>query len=150
MLSRPSSPKLTLCLAKTNYYASKSSSCRSSVTVSKHTFRIISFTLLAQFITPVKASLSVAEAAKIFAQHGIKIGQNRLFKLLRDLKLIAKRKGRQWKQPTQKSIEQGLCVIVVPIGSKGTPYITMKGMHVLAQEQFSLLALMSRAEALHG
>lgn len=110
-----------------------------------------SFTLLGQSITPVKASLSVAEAAKIFAQHGIKIGQNRLFKLLRDLKLIAKRKGRQWNQPTQKSIEQGLCVIIVPFGSKGSPYITMKGMQVIAQElaqkQFPLLALMSGVDA---
>ena len=112
-----------------------------------------SFTLLGQSITPVKASLSVGEAAKIFVQHGIKIGQNRLFKLMRDLKLIAKRKGRQWNQPTQKSIEQGLCVIIVPLGSKGTPYITMKGMQVLAQElaqeQFPLLALLSGDEALH-
>ena len=112
-----------------------------------------SFTLLGQAITPVKGTLSVGEAAKIFAQHGIKIGQNRLFKLLRDLNLITKRKGRQWNQPTQKSIEQGLCVIVVPLGSKGTPYLTLKGLQkvsdVLAKEQFPLLALLPGDVALH-
>ncbi|MBQ3399267.1 MAG: phage antirepressor KilAC domain-containing protein [Synergistaceae bacterium] len=112
-----------------------------------------SFTLLGQSITPVKGTVSVSEAAKIFAQHGIKIGQNRLFKLMRDLKLIAKRKGRQWNQPTQKSIEQGLCVIVLPLGSKGTPYLTLKGLQkvsdVLAKEQFPLLALLPGDVALH-
>ena len=113
-----------------------------------------SFTLLGQSITPVKGTVSVGEAAKIFAQHGINIGQNRLFKLLRDLNLIARRKGRQWNQPTQKAIEQGLCVIVIPIGSKGTPYLTLKGLqkisNVLAKEQFPLLALLSGAEELHA
>ena len=101
----------------------------------------------------MKGTVSVSEAAKIFAQHGIKIGQNRLFKLMRDLKLIAKRKGRQWNQPTQKSIEQGLCVIVLPLGSKGTPYLTLKGLQkvsdVLAKEQFPLLALLPGDVALH-
>ena len=112
-----------------------------------------SFTMLGQAITPVKGTLSVGESAKIFAQHGIKIGQNRLYKLLRDMEIVAKRKGRQRNQPTQKSIEQGLCVIVVPLGSKGTPYLTMKGLqkvaNVLSQEQFPLLALITSAEALH-
>ncbi|MBQ3456839.1 MAG: phage antirepressor KilAC domain-containing protein [Synergistaceae bacterium] len=110
-----------------------------------------SFTMLGQAITPVKGSLSVGEAAKIFAQHGIEIGQNRLFKLLRDLGILARRKGRQWNQPTQKSIEQGLCILIVPFGSKGSPYITTKGLQkisdVLAQQNFPLLALLPGDDA---
>ena len=109
-----------------------------------------SFIMLGQAITPVKASLSVGESAKIFAQHGIKIGQNRLYKLLRDMGIIAKRKGRQRNQPTQKSIEQGLCVIVVPFGSKGIPYLTMKCLqkvsNVLAQKQYPLLFAIEAGE----
>ena len=112
-----------------------------------------SFTMLGQAITPIKGTLSIGEAAKIFAQHNIKIGQNRLYKLLRDLRIVAKRKGRQHNQPTQKAIEQGLCVLLVPLGSKGVPYLTMKGLQkvadILAQKQFPLLALISGAEALH-
>ncbi len=112
-----------------------------------------SFTMLGHAITPIKATLSVGEAAKIFAQHNIKIGQNRLYKLLRDMKIVAKRKGRQRNQPTQKSIEQGLCVIIVPFGSKGIPYLTIKGLqkvaNILVQEQFPLLSLITGADALH-
>ena len=112
-----------------------------------------SFTMLGQAITPIKGTLSVGESAKIFAQHGIKIGQNRLYKLLRDMGIIAKRRGRQRNQPTQKSIEQGLCVLLVPLGSKGVPYITMKGLQkisdVLTQKQYPLIALMTGADALH-
>ena len=43
--------------------------------------------------------------------------------------------------------------MVVPVGSKGTPYLTMKGMqffaHELASEQFPLLALLADCEALN-
>ena len=112
-----------------------------------------SFTMLGQAITPVKGTLSVGEAAKIFAQHGIQIGQNRLYKLLRDMGIIAKRKGRQRNQPTQRSIERGLCVIAVPLGSKGVPYLTIKCLqevaNVLTQEQFPIFALIATAGALH-
>ena len=109
-----------------------------------------SFTMLGQAITPIKGTLSVGEAAKVFAQHGVKIGQNRCFRILRDMHVLAKRKGRQHNQPTQAAIEKGLCVLVVNLGSKGTPYLTMKGMQhlasVLAKKQFPLLALITGSE----
>ena len=112
-----------------------------------------SFTLLGQAITPAKGIFSFAEGAKLFAQHGIKIGQNRLVQRARDKKLIAKRKGRQHNQPTQMAIEKGYFVMVVPFGSKGTPYLTMKGMQFfaneLAHEQYPLLALIADCEALN-
>lgn len=105
------------------------------------------FTMLGHAITPAKGILSFGECAKLFAQLGIKIGQNRLFQRARDEKLLAKRKGRQHNQPTQKAIDKGYLVMVVPFGSKGTPYITMKGMQFfaseLSHEQYPLLALIA-------
>lgn len=119
----------------------------------KHIEDNSSFTLLGKAITPVKGVVSVGEAAKLFAQNGIKIGQNRLFKKAREKKLLAKRKGRQHNQPTQWAIDKGYCVLLVPVGLKGTPYLTMKGMqflaHELASEQFPLLALLADCEALN-
>ena len=119
----------------------------------KHIEDNYSFTLLGKAITPVKGVLSFGEAAKLFAQNGIKTGQNRLIKKAREKKLLAKRKGRQHNQPTQKAIDKGYIVMVVPVGSKGTPYLTMKGMqffaHELASEQFPLLALLADCEALN-
>ena len=112
-----------------------------------------SFTLLGQCITPVKGVLSVGEVAKLFAQNGIKIGQNRLFKKAREKKLLARRKGRQHNQPTQWAIDKGYCVLLVPVGLKGTPYLTMKGMQFLANElameQLPLLKLIADCEALN-
>lgn len=109
-----------------------------------------SFTMLGQAITPTKGIFSFAEGAKLFAQLGIKIGQNRLFQRARDKKLLAKRKGRQHNQPTQEAINKGYLVMVVPFGSKGTPYITMKGMQFFANEltheQLPLLALIADSE----
>lgn len=120
----------------------------------KHIEDNYSFTLLGKAITPVKGVLSVGEVAKLFSQNGIKnIGQNRLFKLAREKKLLAKRKGRQHNQPTQWAIDKGYCVMIVPFGSKGTPYLTMKGMqfiaNLLAEEQYPLLALIANCEALN-
>lgn len=119
----------------------------------KHIEDNYSFTLLGKAITPVKGVLSFGEGAKLFAQNGIKIGQNRLIKKARDTKLLAKRKGRQHNQPTQWAIDKGYCVMIVPFGSKGTPYLTMKGMqfiaNLLAEEQYPLLALIANCEALN-
>lgn len=119
----------------------------------KHIQDNASFTLLGQAITPVKAVLAFGEGAKLFSQHGIKTGQNRLFKIAREKKLLAKRKGRQYNQPTQWAIDKGYCVLLVPFGQKGTPYLTMKGLQfladVLAKGQYPLLALMADCEALN-
>ena len=119
----------------------------------KHIQDNSSFTLLGQAITPVKGVVSVGECAKLFSQHGINIGQNRLFKRARDKKLLARRKGRQHNQPTQWAIDKGYCVLIMPLGQKGTPYLTMKGMQFLADdlahEQFPLLALIADCEALN-
>ena len=111
------------------------------------------FYLLGQAISLVKGLVSVAEAAKIFSQHGCKLGQNRLFKELREKKILCKRKGRQHNQPTQKAIDKGLCYMGLNLGSKGTPYLTPKGLQEVAnwyaKEAYPLLALISGCDALH-
>ena len=119
----------------------------------KHIQENSSFVILGKAITPVRGSLSFGEGAKLFCQNGFKTGQNRLIKLAREVKILAKRKGRQYNQPTQWAIEKGFCVMAVNIGSKGTPMLTMKGMQffadLLAKEQMPILALISGGEALH-
>lgn len=119
----------------------------------KHIQDNSSFVILGKAITPVRGSLSFGEGAKVFCQNGFKTGQNRLIKLAREVKILAKRKGRQYNQPTQWAIEKGFCVMAVNIGSKGTPMLTMKGMQffadILAKEQLPIIALIEGCDALH-
>lgn len=120
----------------------------------KHIQENSSFVILGKAITPVRGSLSFGEGAKLFAQNGIKTGQNRLFQLARDVHVLAKRKGRQFNQPTQWAIKNGYCVMSLNIGSKGTPMLTMKGMQffadILAKEQLPIIALIEGCDALHA
>ena len=119
----------------------------------KHIQENSSFVILGKAITPVRGSLSFGEGAKLFAQNGIKTGQNRLFQLARDVHVLAKRKGRQFNQPTQWAIKNGYCVMSLNIGSKGTPMLTMKGMQffadILAKDQLPIIALIEGCDALH-
>ena len=111
-----------------------------------------SFTFLGQAVTVIEGYLTVGEAAKLFSQHGVNTGQNRLFQDLRDIKILCKRKGAQWNQPTQKAIEQGLARIGLNIGCKSTTYLTTKCLKLLAkrfaEEFYPLLALIEGREAL--
>ena len=145
------SPKAAVCLA--NAIQEREALRAQNQALKKYIQDNSSFTLLGQAISPVKGTLSFGETAKIFSQNGLKIGQNRLFKRAREVKVLAKRKGRQYNQPTQWAIENGLCVMVVNVGSKGTPYLTMKGAQFfaddLAKEQLPLLSLIAGCDALH-
>ena len=145
------SPKAAVCLA--NAIQEREALRAQNQALKKYIQDNSSFTLLGQAISTVKGTLSFGETAKIFSQNGLKIGQNRLFKRAREVKVLAKRKGRQYNQPTQWAIENGLCVMVVNVGSKGTPYLTMKGAQFfaddLAKEQLPLLSLISGCDALH-
>ena len=80
-------------------------------------------------------SILVGEMAKLLARNGLKnMGQNRLFKWLRDNGYLHK-SGQQYNLPTQKSIELGIIevktrTIANPDGSirvTKTPKITVKG-----------------------
>lgn len=63
--------------------------------------------LFADAVTASETSILVGELAKILRQNGITIGQNRLFRWLRDHNYLC-RNGERYNQPTQYSMELGL------------------------------------------
>ena len=119
----------------------------------KHIQDNSSFVILGKAITPVRGSVSVHEGSKLFAQNGLRIGPNRMYKLARNEKLLISKKGKLYNQPTQWAIQKGYCVLVVNIGSKSSPELTMKGMQFLAdkiaREQLPLIALIEGCDTLH-
>lgn len=79
-------------------------------------------------------SILVGELAKILRQNGIEMGQNRLFRWLRENGFLCT-KGEAYNQPTQKALEMGLfeikkSVVLKPNGNSltiTTPKVTGKG-----------------------
>lgn len=63
--------------------------------------------IFADAVTASEKSILVAELAKILTQNGFKIGQNRLFELLRKKGYLCHR-GSYYNMPTQKAQELGL------------------------------------------
>ncbi len=63
--------------------------------------------LFADAVSTSQRSCLVAELAKILRQNGVNIGQNKLFKWMRDNGYLC-RKGLYYNQPTQKAMELGL------------------------------------------
>ncbi len=90
--------------------------------------------LFAESVQASEQSILVGQLAKLIRQNGYEIGQNRLFAWLRDKGYLIKR-GQNYNQPTQKSMELGLMEvkersIVNPDGSTRitmTTKITGKG-----------------------
>lgn len=90
---------------------------------------------LAHSITASKTSILIGELAKILKQNGINIGQNRLFKWLRENGYLISRVGQSKNCPTQKAMEKGLFEIKETIyhkangeiGTNLTPMVTGKG-----------------------
>ena len=76
----------------------------------------------------------MGELAKILRQNGIEMGQNRLFRWLRENGFLCT-KGEAYNQPTQKALEMGLfeikkSVVLKPNGNSltiTTPKVTGKG-----------------------
>lgn len=64
--------------------------------------------IFAESVSASKSSILVGELAKILRQNGIDIGQNRLFKWLRENGYLIKRRGTDYNMPTQKAMELGL------------------------------------------
>ncbi len=64
--------------------------------------------LFADSVSISESSILVGELAKLIRQNGYEIGQNRLFKWLRENGYLIKRKGNDYNMPTQRSMEQGL------------------------------------------
>ena len=64
--------------------------------------------LFADSVSSSQTEILVGELAKILKQNGMDIGQNRLFKQLREDGYLVSRKGTDYNMPTQKSMELGL------------------------------------------
>lgn len=100
--------------------------------------------LFAEAVETSKTSVLVGELAKIIKQNGYNIGQNRLFKWLRDNGYLMKR-GNSRNLPTQMSMELGLFevkkrTINNPDGSirtTSTPMVTGKGQVYFVQKFLS-------------
>ena len=63
--------------------------------------------IFAESVEGSQDSILIAQLAKIITQNGITIGQNRLFAWFRENGYLG-RKGKQYNEPTQYSIERGL------------------------------------------
>lgn len=63
--------------------------------------------LFADAVSTSKTSILVGELAKLIKQNGVEIGQNRLFKWLRDNGYLIRRNGTDFNMPTQYSMENG-------------------------------------------
>lgn len=91
--------------------------------------------LFADTVSASDDTILIGELAKILKGKGVNIGQNRLFKWMRDNGYLINRKGSDRNIPTQKSMELGLfkikeTVINHPDGKpsiRKTPKVTGKG-----------------------
>ncbi|AOP14578.1 hypothetical protein CHCC15325_1994 [Bacillus licheniformis] len=91
--------------------------------------------LFADAVEASESSVLVGELAKILKQNGIEIGQNKLFKWLRENGYLIRKKGESFNLPTQRSMDMGLfeikkSTINNPDGSvrtTRTPKVTGKG-----------------------
>ena len=97
-----------------------------------------------------KGSVTFQSGAQFLAQHGIPIGQNRLFRYCREKGLLCSRRGRQYNKPTQRAIERGLFNLEVSGGFYAITLITPQGLmnltNMLAHENYPLLMLMETAQ----
>ena len=64
--------------------------------------------LFADAVSASRASILVGELAKLLRQNGKEIGQNRLFRWLRENGYLIKRTGSDFNMPTQRSMALGL------------------------------------------
>ncbi len=64
--------------------------------------------IFADAVSASEGTILIGELAKILKGNGINIGQNRLFKYLREEGFLIKRKGSDYNMPTQRAMEMGL------------------------------------------
>ncbi|MFY4503572.1 phage antirepressor [Ligilactobacillus ruminis] len=68
--------------------------------------------LFADAVSTSDTPILVGELAKILHQNGVSMGQNRMFRWLREHGYLISRKGSDYNMPTQKSMELGLFKII--------------------------------------
>ena len=107
------------------------------------------FTMLGRVVLALPGSMTFKDAADLLAEHGIEIGQNRLFKKCREKKLLCSRKGRQWNKPSKTALDKGLLGTELSGGFNVITVVTPKGLsyltEMLAEEKYPLLMLMEHA-----
>ena len=105
-----------------------------------------SLSILGETVLGQVDAISFQEGAHFLSQHGVPMGQNRLFKYCRDRKLLCSRKGRQWNKPTQKAMDAELFNLQVYGGFRTVTLITPKGLKLLTDEliaeKYPLLVMM--------
>ena len=107
-------------------------------------------TTLGKIVLAMPGSMSVKDAADLFAQKGFPIGQNRLYDWCRKEKLTCSRKGKQYNKPTHRAIQDGLMNTQIEQGFRTATMITPKGLEYLAdlfmQTFFPIVALIEKSE----
>lgn len=91
--------------------------------------------IFADAVSTAKTSILIGELAKLLKQNDVDMGQNRLFKWMREHGYLIKREGIDYNMPTQRSMEQGLFEIKETaithadghISISKTPKVTGKG-----------------------
>lgn len=105
-----------------------------------------SFTVLGKVVYGIPKSVPFKDGADLMSQFGVNIGQNRLFKLARDLKLLCSRRGQQWNKPTQLGLQKGYVSVQISNGFRTQTMLTPHGLKfftdMLVKENYPLLALM--------
>ena len=105
-----------------------------------------SLSVLGETVLAQTGAISFKDGASFLAQHGVPMGQNRLYRYCREKKLLCSRKGRQWNQPTQKAIDAGLFNLQISGGFGAVTLITPAGMKYLTDkliaEEYPLLSLL--------
>ena len=106
----------------------------------RYTLSVLGETVLAQ-----AGAISFKDGASFLAQHGVPMGQNRLYEYCRKNKLLCSRKGKQWNKPTQSALERGLFNLELNGGFGVVTLITPAGLKYLTDkliaEEYPLLAL---------
>lgn len=104
--------------------------------------------VFADAIIGSKSSCLIGELAKILTMNGYKIGQNRLFQLLREQHYLGSR-GEYYNIPCQQYIEQGLFELKKTTHSENgvmktsvTPKVTGKGQHYFINKFVGMGTLM--------
>ena len=110
-------------------------------------------TALGSIVYAMSGAVTVQDAANFLRQKGIPIGQNLLYKYLRDKKYLCSRKGAQWNKPTaQAMVKQYFnvemssfhqkCSVVVKV----TPKLLCKLADDFTQEYLPIVFMIDQAE----
>lgn len=91
--------------------------------------------LFANAVSVSDGTISIADLAKLLYQNGVKIGQNRLFELLREKGYLIRRERSDKNMPTQRAMEMGLFRIKESIQQQGDKIIIAKTVKVTGKGQ---------------